>query len=201
MQIENTSGQGKSAVIPPEIDRWNWGAFLFNWIWGVSNNTFIALLMFVPFVNFVMVFVLGSKGNIWAWQNKRWESVEQFKAVQHKWSKWAIIIYALMAALFVPLFFVIGGILKDSEPYKLAHAQLEQNAEVTAVVGQPISTGTPTGSVQLSGPDGRANLQFSVEGPNGKGTAYVEATKKLGRWQIERMAFDDDSSGRRIDIK
>ena len=30
--------------IPPEIDRWNWGAFLLNWIWGVGNNTFIALL-------------------------------------------------------------------------------------------------------------------------------------------------------------
>lgn len=35
--------------VPPEIDRWNWGAFLLNWIWGVGNNTFIALLTLVPF--------------------------------------------------------------------------------------------------------------------------------------------------------
>ena len=34
--------------IPPELDRWNWGAFLLNWIWGVGNNTYIALLTLVP---------------------------------------------------------------------------------------------------------------------------------------------------------
>lgn len=42
--MENTSGQGVAAVVPPELDRWNWGAFLLNWIWGIGNNTFIALL-------------------------------------------------------------------------------------------------------------------------------------------------------------
>jgi len=68
--MENTSGQGKKAIVPPEIDRWNWGAFLLNWIWGIGNNTFIALLMFVPFVNFIMPFVLGVKGSTWAWQNR-----------------------------------------------------------------------------------------------------------------------------------
>ncbi|MGH6676795.1 MAG: hypothetical protein ACRECE_11325, partial [Xanthobacteraceae bacterium] len=46
-------------AIPPEIDRWNWGAFLLNWIWGIGNNTFIALLTLVPFVGFVMPFVLA----------------------------------------------------------------------------------------------------------------------------------------------
>src|ERR1019366_10250458 len=51
--MENTSGQGVAAVVPPELDRWNWGAFLLNWIWGIGNNTFIALLMFVPVVNIV----------------------------------------------------------------------------------------------------------------------------------------------------
>jgi len=30
-------------AIPAEIDRWNWGAFLLNWIWGIGNKTFIAL--------------------------------------------------------------------------------------------------------------------------------------------------------------
>src|SRR5262249_11733907 len=33
--IENTSGQGPSAPVPAAIDRWNWGAFLLNWIWGI----------------------------------------------------------------------------------------------------------------------------------------------------------------------
>jgi hypothetical protein len=34
--------------VPADIDRWNWGAFLLNWTWGVGNNTFIALLTLVP---------------------------------------------------------------------------------------------------------------------------------------------------------
>ncbi|MGZ5106361.1 MAG: hypothetical protein ACXWBR_19085, partial [Usitatibacter sp.] len=64
-----------ASPVPSEIDRWNWGAFLLNWIWGIGNNTFIALLALVPFVNIIMVFVLGAKGSEWAWRNKHWESV------------------------------------------------------------------------------------------------------------------------------
>ena len=45
--MENTSGQGALATVPGEIDKWNWGAFPLNWIWGIGNNTFIALLMFI----------------------------------------------------------------------------------------------------------------------------------------------------------
>jgi hypothetical protein len=59
--------------IPPELDRWNWGAFLLNWIWGVGNNTYIALLTFIPFVGIiVMPFMLGAKGSRRAWRNGRW---------------------------------------------------------------------------------------------------------------------------------
>ena len=76
--------------IPPELDRWDWGAFLLNWIWGLGNNTFLALLVFAPFVGFVMPFVLGAKGSAWAWRNGRWTSVEHFQRVQRKaiWASW-----------------------------------------------------------------------------------------------------------------
>jgi hypothetical protein len=42
---DNTSGQRERAIVPPEIRGWNWGAFFLNWIWGVVNETYIALLM------------------------------------------------------------------------------------------------------------------------------------------------------------
>ncbi len=86
--MENTSGQGKSAVIPDEIRKWNWGALFLNSIWGLGNRTYIALLCLIPIVGVVMVFVLSAKGNKWAWQNKRWKSIEHFKRVQKIWS-WA----------------------------------------------------------------------------------------------------------------
>ncbi|OYT90748.1 MAG: ribonuclease G [Burkholderiales bacterium PBB3] len=93
--MQNTSGQGKESIVPEEIKGWNWGAMLMNWVWGLFNGTFIALLMFVPFVNFVMFFMLGAKGNEWAWRNKKWDSVEHFKSVQRKWAIAGLVILVL----------------------------------------------------------------------------------------------------------
>ena len=87
--------------IPPEIDRWNWGAFLLSWIWGVGNNTFIALLALIPiFGQLVMPFVLGAKGSRWAWRNGRWDGVEHFKRVQRQWAIWGAIIWLGSIVLF-----------------------------------------------------------------------------------------------------
>src|ERR1700731_1316961 len=79
--------------IPPEIDRWNWGAFLLNWIWGIGNNTFITLLALIPLFGIVMAFVLGARGNRWAWQNGRWDSVEHFQRVQRLWATWGVVLW------------------------------------------------------------------------------------------------------------
>ena len=55
-------------VLPPEVKRWNWGAFFLNWIWAIGNEVWIGLLALIPYVNIVMVFVLGAKGSEWAWK-------------------------------------------------------------------------------------------------------------------------------------
>ncbi|MEI6757141.1 MAG: hypothetical protein FDX18_06005 [Chlorobium sp.] len=196
----NSSGQGPSAIVPAEVDRWNWGAFLLNWIWGVGNNTFIALLMFIPFAGVIMMFVLGVKGSEWAWRNKRWESVEQFKAVQRKWTKWALIVYAASAVLFGGLFFSVSSSLKDSEAIKMAVTRLESSQEVSQILGKPLTTGMPMGSFEITGPSGSAKLSFSVEGPKGKGTVYLDAVKELGKWKINQIVFEEESTGRRIDL-
>ena len=73
-------------VIPAEIKRWNWGAFLLNWIWGIGNQTYIALLALIPGFGFIWMLVLGAKGSTWAWRNGRWDSVEHFKRLQRKWA-------------------------------------------------------------------------------------------------------------------
>lgn len=198
--MENTSGQGAAAIVPPEIDKWNWGAFLLNWIWGIGNNTFLALLMFVPFANFVMPFVLGVKGSAWAWRNKKWDSVEEFKAIQRKWAKWGLIVHVLLAAMIAGFFFLIVVSFKNTDAFKLAVAGLEANQEAMQVLGKPISTGIPTGSIQVSGPDGKASLSFDVSGPKGRGTVFMEATKDLGKWQVDRMVLQQEDTGRRIDL-
>ena len=93
---QNTSGTGNSAILPPEIRGWNWGAFWLTWIWGIRNRTWIAFLDLIPYVGFVMPFILGAKGNKWAWRNQKWDSIEQFKKSQHRWAKWGLIIFLIV---------------------------------------------------------------------------------------------------------
>jgi len=88
--MDNTSGLGKASIVPSEVEGWNWGAFFLHWIWGLFNATPIALLMFVPGAGLIMMFVLGVKGNEWAWRNQNWQSIEHFKSVQRKWAMWGI---------------------------------------------------------------------------------------------------------------
>jgi hypothetical protein len=105
--VENTSGQGKVSTVPPEIKGWNWGAFLLNFIWAVGNRTWIGLLTLLPFIGFVMPFILGSKGTEWAWKNKRWKNTDHFKRVQKKWA----LLGGACTAVFVILFVITPNVM------------------------------------------------------------------------------------------
>lgn len=105
----NNSGQGTDAQPPAEVlTGFNWGAFFLNWIWGLGNNSFITLVIlvisFIPFVNLLTLPVaiwFGVKGNEWAWQNKKWNSIEHFHSVQKMWAAWGI---GILVATFVLCF-------------------------------------------------------------------------------------------------
>jgi hypothetical protein len=186
--------------IPPEINHWNWGAFLLNWIWGIGNGTPIALLMFVPFVNLVMPFVLGAKGSRWAWRNKRWDSVEHFKRVQRQWAIAGLIVWIGAAALFAASFLGAFALLKHSEAYKMGVAQLQSSPLATNAFGTPITAGNPSGSISTENSDGKAALTFPISGPKGSGTAFVEAVKKAGVWSLTRLAYKIDGHDSVIEI-
>jgi hypothetical protein len=196
--MANTSGQGEHATVPPEIDRWNWGAFLLNWIWGVGNNTYVALLMFVPLVNIAMPFVLGAKGSLWAWRNKRWDSVEQFRRVQKKWAQWGLVAIVFFIASCVGLFFLVAAAIRGSDAYQLAFAQLERNEQAMAILGPPIFTGLVQGST--SWPGGEAKISFTVEGQKAKGTVYLDAFRDMGRWKANRLELVVDGRPGWIDL-
>lgn len=189
------------SVVPAEIDRWNWGAFLLNWIWGIGNNTFIALLCFVPLVGLVMPFVLGARGSAWAWRNGRWESVEHFKRVQRKWAIWGVVLWLAAIAAFGGLFGGVFYALGNSEAYKLAVSKLQSNTAAMSVLGAPISTGTPSGEISVKGEDsGEAKLDFSVSGTKAKGEVHVEALKKGGVWSLKVLNLKIDGRDDVIDL-
>ncbi len=188
------------APIPPEVDRWNWGAFLLSWIWGIGNNTFIALLALVPFVNLVVIFVLGAKGSAWAWRNTSWESVEHFKRVQRKWAIAGVVVWLTLIGLAAGLYFSLAAAFKSSDVYQQAIAKVNANAEATRLLGVPISSGLPMGAISLSGPSGSAQLSIPVEGSKAKGTVYLQATKEMGRWRFDHIELEVEGREERIDL-
>lgn len=200
MTMENTSGEGKSAVVPAEIDRWNWGAFLLNWIWGIGNDTYVALLMFVPIVNVVMIFVLGAKGSAWAWRNRRWRDVEHFKSVQRKWAIWGVVVWVAVIGFYVAIFLPLVWFLTHAQPYAMAIERLTQNPAAIRELGTPISPGFPWGRISISGDSGHATLSFAATGPKGSGTVYVDATKDFGVWRLMRLQLAVEGRVDRIDL-
>lgn len=106
---ENTSGLGKEHPLPDGVAGWSWGAFCFNWIWALFNRTWIGLLAFLPYIGFIMIFVLGFKGREWAWRNKRWDSIEHFQKVQRRWSIIGLVFFfvfvvGILAAIAIPAY-------------------------------------------------------------------------------------------------
>lgn len=199
--MENTSGGGAGTVVPAEINRWNWGAFLLTWIWGIGNGTLIALLMFVPLVNIPMWFVLGAKGSAWAWQNKRWNSVEEFRRTQRKWALLGVIVPVAFGLLFGGFFWSVMSVMKNSDAYRLAVNELRLSDQVTEVLGTPMTTGFPMGSIKVVNDNGKASLSFSAEGPKGKGTVYIDAVETMGQWRVEHAVFEDEATKRRIELQ
>jgi hypothetical protein len=199
--MSDASQRNPPAEIPAEIDRWNWGAFLLTWIWGIGNGVLISLLVFVPFFGIlIMPFVLGAKGSAWAWRNRRWDSVEHFKRVQRLWAIWGAIVWIALIALFLAIF---GGIfygLGHSEAYRLGVARLQASAEVAQVLGTPIATGMPMGEISVTNDSGAASLSFSATGPKGSGLVLLQAIRKGGVWSIQRLMLKVDGRDDIIDI-
>ena len=197
-----TAANVEPKPIPADVDRWNWGAFFLNWIWGVGNNTYIALLTFIPIFGLVMPFVLGAKGSKWAWRNGRWDSVEHFKRVQRRWAFCGLAVWAAGFLLFAG---TVGGLfhtLKHSDAYALGVSRLQSSPVAAAALGTPITAGFPFGNISVqAGGTGKADLSFSASGPKASGKAYVVAIKKNGVWSITRLALQvDGSDGAPIDI-
>lgn len=88
----NDSGQGSASRLPEELRGLNWGALLLNMAWAVGMRLPIwyILAFFVPVVGMIMPLVLWVKGNEWAWQYRRWESVDHFRRVQERWAWWGL---------------------------------------------------------------------------------------------------------------
>lgn len=128
--LTNNSGQGKnSPVLSVVSDKFNWGAFFLNWIWGIYHKSYLTLIMipasFIPYIGSMITLGLsiwfGVEGNKWAWQNRRWESIEQFHAVQKKWA-----IAGIVVSLIIVPILVMGIVAAMVAPALLTNTQEQQ---------------------------------------------------------------------------
>ncbi|WP_421725566.1 cytochrome c oxidase assembly factor Coa1 family protein [Bauldia sp.] len=183
-------GQPRDEPIPPRLDRWNWGAFLLNWIWGIGNSTYIALLMFIPGVNLVMVFVLGARGSRWAWRNRIWADEDHFRRTQRNWARAGVIVLVGLA-LFIPAaFFGMLTLMTNTDAYRQSMEIMRTDQRVIAVMGEPIEAGWfVTGNVSLNNDDGTSELSIPVSGPKASGRLISRATKTDGVWTVNQLAL------------
>lgn len=117
---QNTSPVQPAAALQPNLSKWSWAAFCLGWLWGPFNgcwwilfvNILLGLLSIIPIVGlFVSVCALGwnilcgVKGTQWAWDNKKWSSVQDFEQTQNTWNKVALVLF--MVSIFILLISLI----------------------------------------------------------------------------------------------
>src|SRR5207248_7300523 len=102
--------------------------------------------------------------------------------------KWVVAVGCLLSVLLaggcaLMVFFFATGLMKQSDAYKIALARAQANPAAIEAIGSPISqTGIVSGSINVNGPTGEANLSIPLSGPKKKATLYVETKKSADLW-------------------
>lgn len=184
------------AEIPAELDRWNWGAFLLNWIWGIGNSVFIALLMLVPLVNIVMIFILGARGSRWAWRNRAWRDAEHFRSVQRKWAIAGVVAWVVVIGGAGALVFWVPTTMRNSDAYRMTMQAVQADARVKDAVGDDVHGGFwLSGSLNMgAGGSGDAVFSIPLYGSRGSATALSKAIRADGKWQIRLLMVSVEGS-------
>lgn len=86
------SSSAEAVAADVELARWNWGAFLLTWIWGLGNGVYRSFLTLVPIYGIYEWIMLGKNGNRLAWEARPWPSIDAFHRTQRRWAMWAVIV-------------------------------------------------------------------------------------------------------------
>lgn len=81
-------------ITEKELKKFNWGACILGWIWGLLNKSYITLVqlpvLFIPiigtFLSLGLSIWFGIKGNAWAYKNKSFSCYEEFISKQKKYA-------------------------------------------------------------------------------------------------------------------
>ena len=119
-----TSQKPKSEVI-----KFNWGAFLGTWLWGLFNKTPLTLLILPLLFTtgwFPFMLICGLKGNEWAYNKKKekYENIEAF----HNSQQTQTIVFSIIAPILTTFFAIVLFLGSGSILFKISkqNPQIEQ---------------------------------------------------------------------------
>lgn len=98
-----SSGNDPNAL--SQISGWNWGAFIFTWIWCFLNGMPLigVIMLFFSFspLGFVGAVLLGLKGNELLWKKVRFGSIQDFRRSQENWNRAAMLLLFITISLLI----------------------------------------------------------------------------------------------------
>lgn len=110
-------------------------------------------------------------------------------------------IIVLFVAFIGLIVMIVFSALKSSDVYKNALARAKSNPAVIEALGSPIKDGVlVSGSTNVNGASGQANLAIPIYGPKGEGTLYVVAQKSVGAWNYSNLVLEVKKTKKRIDL-
>jgi hypothetical protein len=113
----------------------------------------------------------------------------------------SFVVVAGLAAFVIIILKVGFGFVKSSDVYKESLAAARANPEVISTLGEPIEEGFMfTGSIQVNGGSGDADIYIPISGPKDSAKLHVVATKRSGQWEFNRLTARIQSTGNLIDL-
>jgi formylmethanofuran dehydrogenase subunit D len=100
------------------------------------------------------------------------------------------------------IFGFVTSTMKATDAYKNAMAAAQNNSAVTEALGTPLTVGwLISGSFDIKGSSGSADMSIPISGPKGSGTLFVVATKSAGVWTYKTLAAEIDKTKQRIELE
>jgi hypothetical protein len=108
----------------------------------------------------------------------------------------------MLGGLAVATLVIVFTAIKSSDVYREAIQIARADPVVRRELGDPIETGWfVSGSVQVTGPSGHADISVPLSGPKHSGTLYGVADKSAGRWTFSLLEVEVEGRAGRIDLR
>jgi hypothetical protein len=97
---------------------------------------------------------------------------------------------------------VVFTAIKSSDVYREAIQIARAHPGVRSELGDPIETGWfVSGSVQVTGPSGHADISVPLSGSRRSGTLYGVADKSAGRWAFSLLEVEVEGRAGRLELR